>query len=124
MAPELFGSGAKKTRASDVYAFAMTILEVCLSCFISVLLVNACGKIYTGQAPYPRCGYDFQVLLAISNGVVPDKPGKDSMFYEDLWNLCLQCWAPDHDLRPDMQDVAVAVNVLCMYLSLMLTAST
>ena len=28
MAPELLGSEAKKTRASDVYALAMTILEV------------------------------------------------------------------------------------------------
>jgi len=28
MAPELFCLGAKKTRASDVYSFAMTILEV------------------------------------------------------------------------------------------------
>jgi serine/threonine protein kinase len=28
MAPELFGGGVRKSRASDIYAFGMTILEV------------------------------------------------------------------------------------------------
>lgn len=38
MAPELFESGAKRTKASDAYAFGMTIFEVSLVTFPRVFV--------------------------------------------------------------------------------------
>lgn len=118
-APELSGPGAQKTRRSDVYAFGMTILEVCFVPFRSnVYLSEYRMKICTGAVPFMAIRNDVQVLMnVVIFGKKPDKPSNDSCKineFEDLWDLCLRCWEKGPNMRPIMRHVT---NTVC-YLSL------
>jgi len=91
MAPELFNAGVKKTRASDAYAFGMTILEI-----------------FTGCAPFQAYHHDIGVVMAVSRGERPARP--DCKMHEELWTLATRCWIGDADARPSMQAIATDLD--------------
>ncbi|CAE6489514.1 unnamed protein product, partial [Rhizoctonia solani] len=83
----------KKTRASDVYALGMTILEV------------TSGKLPWGNST------DSAIMRKICQGKIPDRP-KEILEKggENLWKLLIECWCPDPEGRPNagtVLDVAV-----------------
>ncbi|KDQ53400.1 hypothetical protein JAAARDRAFT_699297, partial [Jaapia argillacea MUCL 33604] len=55
-APELFSSD-QPTKASDVFAFACLIIQI-----------------FTGKQPYSHLVTDLQVLKAVTNGEIPERP--------------------------------------------------
>lgn len=89
MAPEGI-DGGRATAERDVWAFAMTALEL-----------------FTGEVPFshiaPRNGLIIHILL----GRKPDRPTRMS---DRWWNLCTSCWEFDPELRPNMVTIVSKVE--------------
>ncbi|KAJ7266687.1 kinase-like domain-containing protein [Mycena rebaudengoi] len=96
MAPELVNPevGFKRTRASDVYAFA------CL-----------CVEIYTGDQPFWNIIHDITVILEILKENRPPRPSSSGppdgtrAMSDDLWAIVEACWEHKPSDRPDMDEV-------------------
>ncbi|EMD31572.1 hypothetical protein CERSUDRAFT_162806 [Gelatoporia subvermispora B] len=79
------------TREGDIYAFGMTMLEI-----------------FTGEPPFGRHTRDQQVVVTVSRGVRPSRPGDEVAqrgLSDDMWDLIVQCWQSDPQTRPSMTDV-------------------
>ncbi|KAG8720608.1 hypothetical protein FRC09_009272 [Ceratobasidium sp. 395] len=88
MAPELIneGDGRKKSMPTDVYALAMTILEV-----------------FTSKLPFDEHKLDPWVTLAVMEGKHPARPPElpmDTGFGDELWSLMVECWKSRPQHRP------------------------
>ncbi|QRW21142.1 Tyrosine kinase family catalytic domain protein [Rhizoctonia solani] len=90
-APELLSATECKTKRSDIYALAMTILEV-----------------FTTDVPYPQCQWDFQVMNKVTQGVLPTRPIdqlKNDKLGDTLWQLLVNCWSRNPYARPTIEEV-------------------
>ncbi|KAJ7266685.1 kinase-like domain-containing protein [Mycena rebaudengoi] len=96
MAPELLNHEleSKRTRASDVYAFA------CL-----------CVEIYTGEQPFWNVMHDGRVLVQVLNEIRPLQPSSlgppdgTRAMSDELWAIVEACWTHEPSDRPDMDKV-------------------
>ncbi|KAJ6589560.1 kinase-like domain-containing protein, partial [Mycena capillaripes] len=95
MAPELYDpqvESRKRTKASDVYAFA------CL-----------CIEIYTGEQPFWSIQPDIAVIFQIRDQKCPPRPSNSGAFggtrpmSDRLWATVEACWAHEPSDRPDME---------------------
>ncbi|KAG6328673.1 hypothetical protein ID866_10417, partial [Astraeus odoratus] len=89
MPPEYVDNG-EVTAEGDVWAFAMTALEL-----------------FTRRAPFHDCRTMVAVARAIMKGL-PSRPNKEdtySRFTDGWWDLCCSCWNHHVLLRPSMSDV-------------------
>ncbi|KZV87085.1 kinase-like protein [Exidia glandulosa HHB12029] len=80
-----------KTRASDVYAFGMLVLQ-------AMTLVR----------PWVGLLRDVEVVVQVSLGRYPPHPGNDEHMQDDFtsfyWtNICLNCWRRNPQERPHMR---------------------
>ncbi|KIM60313.1 hypothetical protein SCLCIDRAFT_960283 [Scleroderma citrinum Foug A] len=92
MAPEGI-DGGRATAKRDVWAFAMTVLEL-----------------FTRKEPFPHIGTKNGLIIRISSGK-PDHPTG----MRDMWqNLCTSCWELDPELRPDMMIVVSRIEEVCV----------
>ncbi|KZP20548.1 kinase-like protein [Athelia psychrophila] len=84
MSPELFASELDDacTASSDVWALAMTILEV-----------------MSGRMPYYPRRQVHATGIAIMEGVLPDRPDNDTIS-DDLWIALNMLWVGDPESRP------------------------
>ncbi|KAJ7328342.1 kinase-like domain-containing protein [Mycena albidolilacea] len=98
MAPELYDprlESKKRTKASDVYAFA------CL-----------CIEIYTGEQPFPSIQPDVAVLFQTLEQKRPPRPSNSGppdrtrAMSDWLWATVEACWAHKPSDRPDMDQVS------------------
>ncbi|KAJ7348096.1 kinase-like domain-containing protein [Mycena albidolilacea] len=97
MAPELlnFELEFKRTKASDVYAFA------CL-----------CIEIYTGDQPFWNIHHDITVALEVLKQMRPPRPSSSGppdgtrAMSDRLWVTVEACWAHKPSDRPDMYEVS------------------
>ncbi|ELU40226.1 Vegetative incompatibility protein [Rhizoctonia solani AG-1 IA] len=94
-APELLLKETARSKMSDVYALGM--------------------EAFTGAVPYyPECSRDFQVLLAVQQGVLPTRPvsqlPNDSKG-DQMWSLLETCWDREPDARPSAIEVAERVGL-------------
>ncbi|KIJ52449.1 hypothetical protein M422DRAFT_26050 [Sphaerobolus stellatus SS14] len=89
-APELFGSGVKVTKATDVWAYAMTILEIA-----------------TGKAPYSELEIH-RVPVEVFKGCLPQRPKKETapLMSDPLWCICMGCWTYNDTGRPSIDRIA------------------
>jgi serine/threonine protein kinase len=118
MAPELFDpeSGQTVTRATDVYAFGMTVLEVNLDYELFAYSSNT-FQIYTLRPPFPDLRTEAQVILAVIRGIRPARPNDDPID-NYLWMVITRCWDATSSTRPRMREVAqtiIARDILCEY---------
>ncbi|KAH7345538.1 kinase-like domain-containing protein [Rhizoctonia solani] len=91
-APEMLCEQPRKPTESDVYALAMTMLEI-----------------FTGNVPYPECRREYAVIKKIESGTLPTRPieqlGED--YKGDLmWQLLLTCWNKNPSDRPSAGQVS------------------
>ncbi|KAG8902676.1 hypothetical protein FRB99_004265 [Tulasnella sp. 403] len=101
MAPELFVPQEgeeilKSTKASDVYAFGMTIYQV-----------------LSGMDPFSDYGAEEEVREAVTSGERPptDPSGsKEGDSYHELWVIAEDCWNQDPHERPSMGYVSRRLN--------------
>ncbi|KEP45474.1 tyrosine kinase family catalytic domain protein, partial [Rhizoctonia solani 123E] len=95
-APELLEEVHTRTTQSDVYALAMTMLEI-----------------FTGDVPYPNCRSDIGVIRTVERGTLPVRPpeylGNDQKG-DMMWQLLLRCWSRDSSERPSSGQVFDAVS--------------
>ncbi|KAF7426300.1 hypothetical protein PC9H_008668 [Pleurotus ostreatus] len=100
MAPELFMGTPQstetkfgRTKATDVYSFACTCVELC-----------------TGRIPFHEFGYDITVTLQVMDGKrppcsYPSSDGTSKGVSEDLLSIVTNCWAQEPSDRPPMSEV-------------------
>ncbi|TDL27047.1 kinase-like protein [Rickenella mellea] len=105
MAPELLfaDESVVVSKESDVWAFAMVVLQL-----------------ITREVPFSEKRNDAQVLFALKDCQIPNRPTNDISnreLHDDLWNLLRRCWECDPLKRPmasellatiDQQNVVVA----------------
>ncbi|KAG9124470.1 hypothetical protein FRC07_011528 [Ceratobasidium sp. 392] len=88
----------KPTRAADVYALGMTILEI-----------------MTGKVPFPE-KHERAVYRAIKEQVLPSRPQESiplgSRDGDTLWQLITDCWAYEPAKRPPITKVASIMSNL------------
>ncbi|CAE6414014.1 unnamed protein product [Rhizoctonia solani] len=97
-APELLSENPVKTKQSDLYALGMTILEV-----------------MTGTIPYPECTWDFNVMMKVSQGILPTRPAshiQDDQYGNQLWDLLVSCWGRNPDARPSAGQTANSLTLI------------
>ncbi|KZP29838.1 kinase-like protein [Athelia psychrophila] len=103
-APELFpsfestgstdsDSKLHNTKATDIYAYAMTVYEL-----------------FSGIYPFTdRSVGDYQVIRAVSQGIRPSRPADSRAIARGLddavWTIVNECWAQDPQSRPTSETV-------------------
>ena len=113
MSPELidpkgFGvEGNRPTKMSDCYAFGMVIYEVGVSVGDFMLQVLKFTQVLCGHVPYHSMPRGLPVMIAILEGVRPEKPenAMDLEFTEALWETVERCWVEDWSARPDVKNI-------------------
>ncbi|KAG1804246.1 kinase-like domain-containing protein [Suillus subaureus] len=103
-APELLGGDdVKPTKASDVFAFGMSILEL-----------------VTKQAPYSHRKRDLTVIMDINDGHLPPRPTEPEdvsrWMHDELWEVLNRCWYFMAQERMDIGEVTICLEGLAKYL--------
>ncbi|KIJ34640.1 hypothetical protein M422DRAFT_34989 [Sphaerobolus stellatus SS14] len=91
LAPELMSENTSQTLATDIYAFAMSILE-CL----------------TSAKPFAELRRDPHVVLSVIEKKRPSRPAEhvwNRWFTDSIWNLLERCWDHEPEARPSMPEV-------------------
>ena len=113
MAPELLLSeDAKNTKASDVWAYGMTVLVGRISC-VPVSHFNRARpqELITKKSPYSHLKIEGQVLGALIRHDLPSRPQTfEHPSHEQLWLICDKCWILDPSHRPEMDEVRRIVH--------------
>ncbi|KAG1760062.1 kinase-like domain-containing protein [Suillus occidentalis] len=103
-APELLGGDdVKPTKASDVFAFGMSILEL-----------------VTKQAPYSHRKRDLTVIMDISDGRLPLRPTEPEdvsrWMHDELWEVLNKCWYFMAQERMIIGEIKFCLERLASYL--------
>lgn len=103
-APELLGGDdVKPTKASDVFAFGMSILEL-----------------ITKQAPYSHRKRDLTVIMDISDGRLPLRPTEPEdisrWMHDELWEVLNKCWYLMAQERMNIGEIKIRLERLAGYL--------
>ncbi|KAF9447179.1 kinase-like protein [Macrolepiota fuliginosa MF-IS2] len=94
MSPELYlNNNPKTTTASDVWAFGMTILEVCLH----------------RRVPYKHLESYWTVAKEVARGQLPPQPPEINSV---MWVLLKWCFSVDPMKRPRAETVSIALNIM------------
>ncbi|KAI6161241.1 kinase-like domain-containing protein [Pisolithus thermaeus] len=97
MAPELLDD-CPASRASDVWAFGMTALEL-----------------FTRDVPFPDCHSSPGVLVRLIHGMLPPRPAEESTQFRMInawWEICVSCWSHDPSCRPTMKDIIEEIKAV------------
>ncbi|KIJ52444.1 hypothetical protein M422DRAFT_243228 [Sphaerobolus stellatus SS14] len=85
MAPELLkGNNGKVTKASDVWAFGMTTIEI-----------------ISGKRPFFEINLDPVVLRTVVEGNIPSRNDMP----DEIWSVCLACWTYQATSRPQISQI-------------------
>ncbi|KAJ8077720.1 hypothetical protein PM082_002153 [Marasmius tenuissimus] len=91
-APEIYIGNGAVSLASDVYSFAMTILEL-----------------LTHNQPFAQFKHPPEVVLSVANGRNPKRPTdakvKERGLDDNLWTLMEECWNRTPSARPGIDEV-------------------
>ena len=104
-APEVM-RGENPTKESDIYSFAMIVIEVqCgLFCVWLPLTVSTRAQVLSGDVPFSDLKTNWMVLVAVLEGKRPPRPAHPSCTH-DFWTLIQRCWDQVPQLRPDISRV-------------------
>ncbi|KAG8946863.1 hypothetical protein FRC00_009388 [Tulasnella sp. 408] len=95
MAPELhLDQQPSRTKYSDVWAFACTVLEL-----------------FSGKAPYSECR-DALFYAKISEGEPPEIPARLQQSIPALWQVLRGCWAKRPEDRPPMEVILTSLMMI------------
>ena len=104
-APEVLNGGVY-SKKSDVFSFAMVMIEVRherLSCQSLVYCGSASAQAFTGAVPFNGVP-GVAAVHEIMNGERPPRP-HHPIFTTKLWELMQCCWDDDPHVRPRVSEV-------------------
>ncbi|CAE7162504.1 unnamed protein product [Rhizoctonia solani] len=70
-------------------------------------------EIFTGKVPYPERRLDAAVIMAVMQGILPNRPIehlKDDEQGNLVWNLLVKCWSREPSERPSARQVLEALE--------------
>lgn len=95
MAPELhLDQQPSRTKYSDVWAFACTVLEL-----------------FSGKAPYSECR-EAGFYAKINDGEPPEIPSRLQQSMPALWQVLRGCWAKRREDRPPMEVILTSLMMI------------
>lgn len=112
-APELIGtyvdgqeSVCRVTTATDVYAFAMAVIEVrqLPYLFASGKFLPCTPQVLTGCVPFSHIKNDAKVVITVVEGGRPRRT-QCSQITDDIWKVLEMCWNAEPEQRPSMDAV-------------------
>ena len=106
-APEILDRKQAVSKESDVFSFAMVVIEVWARNFTSLVYANHRHKIFTGEAPF-YASPPTAAAVGVLSGKRPARP-TDPSLTDDLWDMTKRCWNKEPHRRPDIAQV-----VLCL----------
>ena len=101
--------GMKANKATDVWAYGMTVLVRVEPryYFPSSYIRSLPKELLTGDVPYKNLR-DFEIILSVANYTLPSAPtdlGTRPRADRKLWELCLNCWQAEPYLRPSLEEI-------------------
>jgi serine/threonine protein kinase len=111
LAPELLNDDGIKTYASDVYAYAMLMYEVCRPEVHGGLLdIYICyGQILSATRPWSTLK-DFQVIIKMYQGMRPEKPSSRFLMLDIIWDTIVSFWQQRPEDRPKVAHAIDAID--------------
>ena len=120
MAPELLHpehagrDNGKSSAESDIYSFAMVMLEVGICFHPSVIYYFLTAlKIFTGKIPFYQFERDATVVFNIVIGIRPERPPSSVSelgLTDELWELMGNCWQSKWRERPNITQILSVVE--------------
>jgi len=106
-APEVLDRERPVSKESDVYSFAMVVIEVLARNASLLGCTTNLYKAFTGKAPF-HDDTPTTVAVGVLSGKRPERPAHPN-FTDDLWDLIKRCWNREPERRPDISQV-----ILCL----------
>jgi serine/threonine protein kinase len=91
------------SKESDVYSFAMVLIEVRVCDHPNGDLTTHLHKVFTGRAPFYN-SRPTTVAVDVLSGVRPERPAHSSLT-DDLWDLTQRCLDHDPQQRPGVSEI-------------------
>lgn len=107
--PEIL-NGHSKSYESDIYAFGMTIYEVCSFSHLIGYTIDQNIQVLSGKPPFSQYTFSGAMIAAIV--VRDERPQKDHVrpvsreSFERLWAVAEMCWSSNARRRPTGLEVA------------------
>jgi serine/threonine protein kinase len=109
------------TTATDVWAFAMTVIEVrLLYCPYNMSLISL--QILTGRIPFSHIKYDTAVILSVIKNGRPLRQTSPEI-RDETWSVLQRCWDTDTARRPSMRSLALYFDISHWFFPQSLSAS-
>lgn len=103
LAPELLdGSCPHNTLQTDIYAFACVCYEVRKFPDTYHDCLSDRPQLYSGNIPFHDLKRDGQVIVLVSQGHRPTRPGHIS---NGMWSLIQECWEQETSGRPTSREI-------------------
>ena len=117
-APEVLATERPVSKESDVYSFAMVVIEVraCGPTLIERAAHRYTYKAITGKVPFHN-SIPATVVVDVVSGGRPDRPA-DPCLTDDLWDLTKHCWDHDPQRRPEISEVVLSLLTLFVHAEL------
>jgi serine/threonine protein kinase len=102
-APEILDMEGPVSKESDVYSFAMVVIEVRACDHPNGDLTTHLHKVFTGRAPFYN-SRPTTVAVDVLSGIRPERPVHSSLT-DDLWDLTQRCLDHDPQQRPGISEI-------------------
>ena len=102
-APEVLDKEQPVSKESDVFSFAMVVIEVCACNLVFLGWVTYQYKVFTGMAPFYGIP-PTTVAVGILGGNRPTRPAHPN-FTDNIWGIVKRCWNHDPQRRPEIAEV-------------------
>ena len=111
-APEVLDMKLPVSKASDVFSFAMVIIEACgINLSITGLFcLTSFHKTFTGKPPFNN-SVPTAVAVGILAGSRPERPTHPNLT-DNVWNLTQRCWDKDTKQRPDISEIVLRLQTI------------
>jgi len=112
-APEVLATEQSVSQESDVYSWAMVVIEVWAPDLTPIeRATHQCTyKVFTGKVPFYNSIVPAAVVVDVLSGNRPNRP-TDPSLNDDLWDLAKQCWEHDPRRRPEISEVVQRLRTL------------
>ena len=102
-APEVLDKERPVSKESDVFSFAMVVIEVCACNLVLLGRVTHRYQAFTGEAPFHGIP-PTTTAVGILGGNRPTRPAHPN-FSDNLWSMVKRCWNQNPQWRPEIAEV-------------------